>query len=142
MKHRGVTKRQIIEVDRPFNAFEGTSRAGINTINGPWAENRGRRGDQVRLDNPFETGELSNWNRGKGPRDYTRADHRIFDDVCEILTKSREVDASSVEVAVENGIVTLTGKVEDRNMKRIAGHIIDYVPGVRDVQNLLEFDRR
>lgn len=158
---------------REVNRFGGVSRSSPNTINGPWAENRGRRGDQIRLDNPFENGELSNWNhrkgwgegyefsvqnirrnggslipqenlghRGKGPKGYVRADGKIFEEVCEILTRDRDIDASRIEVQVDDGIVTLTGKIEDRNMKRFAGQIVEHVSGVRDIQNLLEFDRR
>ncbi len=156
--------------------YEGVSKATPNTINGKWAENRGRRGDVVREDNPFAEGKLHNWNhrqgwdeyyeerdkesrnhggsllhhdfgalqgnRGKGPRGYTRQDSRIHDDVCELFTRDRSLDASQVEVSVEGGVVTLMGKVDDRDMKRYAGNLIDRIPGVRDVQNLLEFERR
>jgi hypothetical protein len=163
MAHRShqEDKFRSSKYEREYDRFGGVSRATPNTINGPWAENRGRRGDQVRLENPFENGELSNWNRrdgweeyyssnrdvrsqqrGKGPRGYIRPDARIFDDVCELLTRHREVDASEIEVKVEQGIVTLTGKVQDRNTKRFAGEISEQVSGVRDVFNLLEFDRR
>jgi hypothetical protein len=125
------------------NRYEGVSRATANTINGPWAENRGRRGDQLRQDNPFENGKLYNWNHiGKGPRDYTRSDQRVHDDVCEILTRDKNVDASEVEVNVNSGVVTLTGKVEDRLMKKYTGKLVDNIPGVKDLHNLLEFDRR
>lgn len=127
------------------NNYEGVSRATPNTINGKWAENRGRRGGEgQREENPFENGELSNWNRrsGQGPRNYRRQDTRIHDDVCDIMTRDRELDASQVEVNVDSGVVTLTGKVEDRSMKKYAGHIIEFVPGVKDIHNLLEFDRR
>lgn len=128
--------------------FAGVSRANANTINGPWAENRGRRGDQIRLDNPFETGELSNWHnrqgwddvylQGNGPRGYVRSDQRIFEDVCEALTRDAAVDASEVEVKVETGVVTLSGTIADRPMKKRAGHVTELISGVRDVQNLLE----
>lgn len=131
--------------ERNFNEeFGGVSRADGNTINGPWAENRGRRGDQLRLDNPFENGELSNWKnfRGVGPRGYSRQDSRILEDVNDVLTRDREIDASEIDVNIESGVVTLTGKVEDRKTKRYAGHIIENISGVRDVQNLLEFDKR
>lgn len=126
--------------------FEGVSRATPNTINGAWAENRGRRGDQVRLDNPFENGEITNKisgdQRGRGPRGYMRNDTRVHDDVCEILSRDHRVDASNIEVSVQSGIVTLNGKVDDRQTKRLAGQIIEFVPGVKDIHNLLEFDRR
>jgi hypothetical protein len=142
------------ENDSQFNRYGGVSRATPNTINGPWAENRGRRGDQVRTDNPFENGRLYNWNRregwdeyyggqsGRGPRGYLRRDERIMDDVCELLTRDRDIDASQVDVKVEAGVVTLTGKVEDRNTKKYAGLLAERVSGVKDIHNLLEFYRR
>lgn len=122
------------------NNYDGVSKADANTINGAWAENRGRRGDQVRLDNPFENGELSNWN--KGPRGYTRSDERVFDQVCGVLAQDPHLDASAIEVKVESGIVTLSGKVENRRMKQHAEYLIEHIFGVRDVQNTLEFEKR
>lgn len=137
--------------------FEGVSRATANTINGKWAENRGRRGDNIRLDNPFENGELENWNRrqgwdeyfetrgtfrGRGPRGYVRQDSRIHDDICNLLTLDETIDASQIEVNVKDGVVTLSGKVNDRSMKKYATHIIERVPGIMDIHNILEFDRR
>lgn len=127
--------------------FEGVTRATPNTINGAWADNRGRRGDQVRLDNPFENGEYirrvsgDNDQRGRGPRGYVRNDTRVHDDVCEMLTRDPRVDASNIEVKVESGIVTLSGKIDDRQTKRFAGKIIENIPGVKDVHNLLELNR-
>ena len=46
--------------------YGGVTRADANTIGGAWAENRGRRGDVLREDNPFENGNLHNWNRRQG----------------------------------------------------------------------------
>jgi osmotically-inducible protein OsmY len=48
-----------------------------------------------------------------------------------------QLDASDIEVAVENGDVTLEGSVEDRRMKRLAEDIAASVPGVDDVHNRL-----
>ena len=73
---------------------------------------------------------------------YNRPDERIQDDVCDLLTRDRGLDTSEMDVNVENGVVTLTGKVEDRSMKRYAGRLIENISGVKDVQNLLEFDRQ
>src|SRR5262245_20667475 len=50
---------------------------------------------------------------GKGPRGYRRSDARIYEDVCEALTRDGEVDASDVEVTVEDGQVMLSGTVAD-----------------------------
>jgi len=45
------------------------------------------------------------------------------------------VDASDVEIKVDNGDVTLTGSVPDRFSKRRAEDIAESVSGVRNVEN-------
>lgn len=48
---------------------QGVTRNNLNTLGGPYNENRGRRSADPRLvneDNPFETGELSNWRSRQG----------------------------------------------------------------------------
>ena len=79
--------------------------------------------------------------RGKGPAGYRRSDERIRELVCESLTDDDQIDASRIEVAVENGEVTLTGSVDDRHAKRDAEDCACSVVGVRDVQNLLRVQR-
>jgi osmotically-inducible protein OsmY len=74
---------------------------------------------------------------GRGPRGYIRSDERIREEVNERLTADRYVDATEIEVSVEEGIVTLTGKVDNRAEKRLAEDCVDDVSGVRDVNNLL-----
>lgn len=157
------------------NNEEQVYRANSNTLNGPFYENRGRRGDipdshQFNPDSPFENGELSSWgkrqgwdnyfskksmkpgrhgggilnldendHRGRGPKGYKRLDENIFEEVCESLAADRNVDASDIEVEVTDGCVFLRGTVSDRNTKRLAENIIEFIPGVKDVQNLLTF---
>lgn len=74
---------------------------------------------------------------GLGPQGYQRSDERIHEDVCERLTQHGQIDASNMEVKVENGEVTLEGTVEDRRTKRMAEDVAEAVPGVRDVHNRL-----
>ncbi|MBZ0234664.1 MAG: BON domain-containing protein [Deltaproteobacteria bacterium] len=73
--------------------------------------------------------------RGKGPSGYTRSDERIREDVNDALTEDDEVDASSIEVQVKNGEVTLSGTVTERRMKRAAEDCVERIPGVKDVTN-------
>jgi hypothetical protein len=75
--------------------------------------------------------------RGKGPAGYQRSDERIRELVCESLTDDDQIDASRIDVKVENGEVTLTGSVDDRHAKRDAEDCACSIAGVRDVQNLL-----
>jgi hypothetical protein len=72
---------------------------------------------------------------GRGPRGYRRSDERIREDVCEALTMHPEVDASDLDVAVQDSVVTLRGTVHDRRSKRLAEDIAESVSGVTDVQN-------
>ena len=78
--------------------------------------------------------------RGRGPSGYERSSDRIYEDVCEGLTEDGEVDASDIEVDVDNGIVTLRGTVADRGQKRRAEDIAERASGVRDVRNQLEIE--
>jgi hypothetical protein len=81
-------------------------------------------------------------NRGRGPRGYKRPDQRIYEDVCEMLSRSADVDASGIEVTVKEGIVYLNGSVDGRQMKRMAELEIENISGVTDVQNLLAISKR
>ncbi len=78
---------------------------------------------------------------GRGPKGYRRSDERIREDVCEALTRHGGVDASDIDVTVENGEVTLRGAVDDRQQKRMAEDAADDVPGVTDVHNELRIGR-
>jgi hypothetical protein len=72
---------------------------------------------------------------GRGPKGYQRSDDRIREDVCEHLTQHPEIDASEIEVKVENGQVTLSGSIDDRMAKRRIEDIVEGLSGVKDVQN-------
>jgi HSP20 family molecular chaperone IbpA len=75
---------------------------------------------------------------GKGPKGWQRSDERIREEVSEVLARHPEVDASDVEVKVQNCEVTLTGTVTDREAKRIAEDVVERVFGVKDVQNQIK----
>ena len=79
--------------------------------------------------------------RGRGPQGYQRSDARIEEDVCEHLTHHGMLDATGIQVQVENGEVTLTGTVESRQAKRLAEDILDAISGVRDIHNQLRVQR-
>lgn len=75
--------------------------------------------------------------RGVGPRGYRRDDARIHEDVCDALTENDALDASSISVTVQDGVVKLSGSVPHRMMKRLAEDVSEGCPGVRDVDNML-----
>ena len=134
--------------------MDGVSRATINTLGGKTAENRGRRGyypPGFNPDSPFEDGQLSdNWaKRGGQDEVYSSRHHSgavsdktIYSQVCERLTETPYVDASGIEVKVEDGVVLLTGKVEDRKMKKMAELVLDHISGIQDINNRLTLERR
>ena len=70
----------------------------------------------------------------KGPRGYVRSDERIREEIQERLANGY-IDASDVEVAVQNGEVTLTGSVVDRRTRRMAEELLDPIRGIKDVTN-------
>lgn len=72
---------------------------------------------------------------GKGPKGYRRSDERIRDEVSDRLSDDHWLDASDIEVRVENGEVTLSGTVTDRDSKRRAERLAESCSGVSDVQN-------
>jgi hypothetical protein len=79
--------------------------------------------------------------RGRGPRDYTRSDARITEDLNERLTDDDDLDASNITVRVNDGVATLEGTVESRWLKHRAEDIADSCSGVKDVRNELRVSR-
>jgi len=75
--------------------------------------------------------------RGRGPKGYRRSDQRINDDVHDALTDDHFLDASEIDVAVQNGEVTLSGVVSDREAKHRAERLVERISGVDHVQNNL-----
>ncbi|WP_050577458.1 BON domain-containing protein [Sinorhizobium arboris] len=80
--------------------------------------------------------------RRRGPRNYTRSDQRIREDVSDRLTDDPHIDASNIEVTVENGEVTLSGTVMSRPVKHRAEDITESISGVKHVQNNLRLQRK
>lgn len=78
--------------------------------------------------------------RGRGPKGYKRSDERIHEDVCERLTQDRFIDASSMDVTVKDGEVTLNGTVASRGLKFRAEDLAHLASGVKHVQNNLRIE--
>jgi osmotically-inducible protein OsmY len=75
--------------------------------------------------------------RGKGPKNYTRSQERIKEDVSDKLSDDSFLDASDIEVQVNGNEVTLTGQVDSRYSKHRAEDLAEDVTGVSHVQNNL-----
>jgi len=80
--------------------------------------------------------------RGRGPKNWRPSDERIAESVNEMLADHDDVDATDIEVKVENGEVTLSGLVNTRREKRVAEDAIASMRGVRDVHNQLKVTDR
>lgn len=78
--------------------------------------------------------------RGLGPRNFKRTDDRIADEVIRALTDAAEVDATHIEVHVENADVTLRGRVPSRRQKRLAADLAEWCFGVHNVFNQLHIE--
>jgi osmotically-inducible protein OsmY len=74
---------------------------------------------------------------GRGPRNYRRSDERIREDINDRLTDDYYLDATDIEVSVNDCVVTLTGRVDSRSDKRRAEDLAESISGVMDVSNQL-----
>jgi|GEM_PF-674897 len=79
---------------------------------------------------------------GFGPRGYKRSDARIEEEICELLARDHYIDASEIVVAVENGIVKLSGTVNHREDRVEAEMLSESVIGVEDIQNDISVNRQ
>jgi hypothetical protein len=73
--------------------------------------------------------------RGVGPKNYTRSDERLMEDINERLTDDDDLDASDISVRVSDGKVTLEGTVDQRWMKHRAEDLADSCIGIKEVDN-------
>lgn len=104
-----------------------------------------RAGDEVMSwfgDEDAERRREQDKHRGKGPKNYVRSDERIKEDVSDQLSHEGALDATDVEVMVEDGEVTLNGTVANRFAKRRAEDCCERVAGVGHIQNNLRVQDR
>jgi hypothetical protein len=73
--------------------------------------------------------------RGLGPKGYTPRDERLYEIICERLTEHPAVDARQVSIAVDQGVVTVSGSVPTRTMKHLLEDAIAGVYGVVEIRN-------
>lgn len=109
---------------------------------GTWGSLGPRRSFGPDMSNPgFPPNAPTGAFAGRGPKGYRRADERIQDDVCERLTEDPEVDASEIEVQVQEGEVTLEGTVDSRRTKRRAEDVIESISGITEIHNRLRIGK-
>jgi len=134
----GQQETQFDQRDVQYGQGQGTGagwRGGRSgrTGSGQGSWGRGSLGQGSWGGRGGQTGQFS----GRGPKGYQRSDDRIREDVSDRFTEHGDLDASEIEVDVSQGVVTLSGSVDDRWGKRLAEDIAERVPGVRDVMNQL-----
>jgi osmotically-inducible protein OsmY len=71
---------------------------------------------------------------GRGPKGYRRSDERILEELADRLSAADEIDATDVEVKVEDGVVMLSGTVETRGDKRMLELLVEDVLGVTELR--------
>ena len=114
-----------IEHDRPSyvgSLYRGERRGEESFREHKWQQSRERPGLLARV-------------YARGPKGYTRSDERIKEDISEKLWRSEHVDSSEVTVAVNYGVVTLTGTVPERWMRHEIEDVADDCFGVKDIEN-------
>lgn len=85
-----------------------------------------------------EQDEMRGGFRGRGPKNYQRSDESILEEINHRLTENDWLDASDIEVQVNNGNVVLDGWVEDGQSSRLAEFITQDVIGALSVENRLQ----
>jgi len=82
--------------------------------------------------------QRSGQHKGKGPKGYSRSDERIKEDINDRLSDDVFVDATEIDVTVNQGEVTLIGSVSGKHEKRRAEDIAEEVSGVKNVENRIK----
>lgn len=138
------------ESDHGYGGGFYGGRQGWNTNyrreSNDWDDDRGvleKASDEVRSwfgDDEAQSRRIDDGHRGRGPRNYTRSDSRINEDVHDLLTEDSLLDASNISVTVSESEVTLDGTVHNKHAKRRAEDCVDSIPGVTHVQNNLRVE--
>lgn len=143
------------EEEQPhFNTAAPGSGGGVNTWNRPTISSRNWEGNTQQppyrpMPNAGTTyGSYAGPQQapqnfyGKGPKGFKRSDERIKEDVSEMLTRHSEIDASDIEVEVNEGEVILKGETSDRRTKLLAEDLVEKCMGVKDVVNQIRIKKQ
>jgi hypothetical protein len=71
----------------------------------------------------------------RGPKGWKISDDKIKEDICEAIYIAGDIDASEIEINVQNGMVTLAGSAPDRWTKHVVEDLAEHTFGVEDVKN-------
>jgi len=121
------------------NYGQGNYGQGMNQGTNQWeGSSASRSGYNAGGSQRYEQGRFA----GVGPQGYQRSDERITEEINDQLTWHGDLDATNISVRVEQGVVTLSGAVEDRWAKRAAEDIAEQIRGVQDVNNQIQVRRQ
>lgn len=110
--------------------------------------------DEYGMRHPYEHGgRLNRWSDdirseasrethfGKGPKGYKRSPERIQEEACELLARDWYLDATDIEVSVEDNCLVLKGEVHSRKDKRHAEALVENISGIDDVINQIKIKK-
>ena len=112
---------------------------GPPDIGGPYEPRYGRDLRQAE-DRAIAESTHRSMQRRKGPKNATRSDSLIAEELNERFRDDELLDASEILLSVEDGRVLLTGEVPERWMKHRAEDITDGVRGVSGIENRIRVD--
>jgi hypothetical protein len=70
-----------------------------------------------------------------------QADDEIRQEVAEVLFRDRRLAPAQIAVAVNDGVITLRGRIESRVQRFISEERLLAIRGVRGIENLVEIKR-
>src|SRR6185295_6464250 len=73
----------------------------------------------------------------RGPRGYQRSDERLREEVYDRLIQQTEIDVGDIEVAVAEGVITLSGAVGSPWEQHRVEDLVDSIWGAKDIKNEL-----
>jgi hypothetical protein len=71
---------------------------------------------------------------GRGPKDWSRDDQKLYVEVCERLLHDRLIDARGLEVEVEDGVVRLRGQAAAPADPALIRRLVSETPGVKGLE--------
>jgi osmotically-inducible protein OsmY len=127
--------------DRQSQSYRRSQNSGDDLSFDGFGEHRDRQ--SASFSGQFNGGSPRSLGKhhGKGPKGYNRSDDRIKEEVCDLLMRDSDIDAGDITVEVKQCVVTLSGEVESKQIKRSVEDLCEDILGVQDVENQLKVSR-
>jgi len=136
-KHQGRVRPEVEEDDTrsspPYDRY-GMVNEDWRHMDEYW---RDMYGDEYPRENERNRRRTMTSYVGRDPGDYERSDERIRNEINEQLTRHHMIDATSIEVSVQDGEVILRGTIDSGQTKRLAEDVAESVSGVEELRNEL-----